>query len=185
MGAGDLTMSTPAETFADRAPLLDDIDVANVVLFDLLEPAVRERVDHVYVYGSFVDADRELDRDGDVSDLDVYAVVDEGALDTWGVDGTEVPTRFSASQHGLLCRCATQGALDVYGRREPFDVPLGVDDSALVESLTRAERAVFHARALDTELLHFRALDLALGTSGTFERFLGDDPRLEVWPLDG
>jgi len=99
-------------------------------------------------------------------------------------DTTEVSTRFSASQHGLLCRCATQGALDVYGRREPFDVPLPEVSEPLRESVERAERAVFHATERDTELLRFRATDLTLGTAAAFEAFLGDDPRLQVWPLD-
>jgi hypothetical protein len=176
-----MSAGTPAEAFADRAPLLDDATVAKVVLFDLLEREVREHVESVYVYGSFVDDSTELDRDGDTSDLDVYATVDDDLLPG---DTTEVSTRFSASQHGLLCRCATQGALAVYGRREPFDVPFPEVSEPLRESVKRGERAVFHATERDTELLRFRATDLTLGTAAAFEAFLGDDPRLQVWPLD-
>ena len=94
-------------------------------------------------------------------------------------------TRFGATEHGLLCRCATQGALNVYGRAEPFDLSLPEVSDPLRESLERAERTVFHATELDTELLRFRATDLTLGTAAAFEAFLGDDPRLQVWPLDG
>jgi len=54
----------------------------------------------------------------------------------------------------------------------------------LRESIERAERAVFHATEGDTELLRFRATDLTLGAAAAFEAFLGDDPRLQVWPLD-
>jgi len=181
-----MSAGTPAEAFADRAPLLDDATVAKVVLFDLLEREVREHVKSVYVYGSFVDPDQELDRDGDVSDLDIYVTVGDAVLPT--VDGAhepaEVSTRFGATEHGLLCRCATQGALDVYGRADPFDVPLPEVSEPLRESIERAERTVFHATELDTELLRFRATDLTLGTAAAFEAFLGDDPRLQVWPLD-
>ena len=63
-----------ADTFAEKAPLLADIDLAKIVVSDLLAPEVREYVERVYVYGSFVDPDAELDRDGDTSDLDVYEI---------------------------------------------------------------------------------------------------------------
>ena len=43
---------------------------------------------------------------------------------------------------------------------------------------------MFHATEGDTELLRFRATDLTLGAAAAFEAFLGDDPRLQVWPLD-
>ena len=173
-------MST-ADTFAEKAPLLADVDLAKIVVSDLLAPEVREYVERVYVYGSFVDDSTELDRDGDTSDLDVYATVDGDLLPG---DVTEVSTRFSASRHGLLCRCATQDALEVYGRAEPFDLSLPPVSEPLRESIERAERAVFHATELDTELLRFRATDLTLGTPAAFEAFLGDDPRLRVWPTD-
>jgi hypothetical protein len=39
--------------------------VAKEVLFDLLEREVREHVEGVYVYGSFVDDSMELDRNDD------------------------------------------------------------------------------------------------------------------------
>ena len=181
-----MSAGTPAEAFANRAPLLDGATVAKVVLFDLLEREVREHVESVYVYGSFVNDSTELDRDGDTSDLDVYVTVGDAILPR--VDGAqepaEVSTRFGATEHGLLCRCATQGALDVYGRADPFDVPLPEVSEPLRESIERAERTVFHATELDTELLRFRATDLTLGTAAAFEAFLGDDPRLQVWPLD-
>ena len=179
-----MSAGTPAEAFAERAPLLDPPTVAKVVLFDLLAPEVREHVESVYVYGSFVDPDRELDRDGDTSDLDVYVTVGDVVLPTVDSKPAEVSTRFSASQHGLLCRCATQGALDVFGRTDPFDVPLPDAPEGIVESIKSAERAVFHPREMDADLLRFRALDLTLGTRDAFERFLGEDPRLRVWPLD-
>ena len=177
-------MSTPTDAFAEKAPLLEDVGLAKIVLFDLLAPEVREHVESVHVYGSFVDPDRELDRDGDTSDLDVYVTVGDAVLPTVDGEPAEVSTRFSATEHGLLCRCATQGALDVYGRREPFDVPLPEVSEPLRESVERAERAVFHATERDTELLRFRATDLTLGAAAAFEAFLGDDPRLQVWPLD-
>jgi hypothetical protein len=176
-----MSTATPAEAFADRAPLLDPPTVAKVVLFDLFAPEVREHAERVYVYGSFVDDSTELDREGGTSDLDVYVTVADGLLPG---DTTEVSTRFGATTHGLLCRAATQGWLNVYGRPEPVVVSLPVDDSALRESLLRAERAAWHARGIDPELLQFRATDLTLGTTAAFERFLGDDPRLEVWPLN-
>jgi hypothetical protein len=84
-----------------------------------------------------------------------------------------------------LCRLATQGALTVYGRDEPVGVALPDAPAPVVESLVRAERAVFHASGFDVELLRFRPLDLALGTPAAFERFVGEDPRLRVWPTDG
>jgi hypothetical protein len=175
-----------AETFAEKAPLLEDLGLAKIVLFDLLAPEVREHVESVYVYGSFVDDSTELDRDGDTSDPDVYVTVGDAVLPR--VDGAqepaEVSTRFGATEHGLLCRCATQGALEVFGRADPFDIPLSGVSEPLRESIERAERAVFHATELDTELLRFRATDLTLGTAAAFEAFLGDDPRLQVWPLD-
>ena len=179
-----MSAGTPAEVFADRAPLLDDATVAKVVLFDLLAPEVREHVERVYVYGSFVNPDTELDRDGDTSDLDVYVTVAPEVLPRVGGEPREVSTRFGATEHGLLCRCATQGALEVFGRADPFDIPLSGVSEPLRESIERAERAVFHANELDTELLRFRATDLTLGTATAFEAFLGDDPRLQVWPLD-
>jgi len=181
-----MSAGTPAEAFADRAPLLEDATVAKVVLFDLLEREVREHVKSVYVYGSFVDPDQELDRDGDVSDLDIYVTVGDAVLPT--VDGAhepaEVSTRFGATEHGLLCRCATQGALEVFGRGEAFDVPLPDAPEPVVGSVERAERAVFHARETDGELLRFRPLDLTLGTPDAFATFVDGDPHLEVWPLD-
>jgi hypothetical protein len=79
----------------------------------------------------------------------VYVTVADGLLPG---DTTEVSTCFGATTHGLLCRAATQGWLDVCGRPEPVEVSL-VDDSALRESLLRAERAVWHARGIDPELL--------------------------------
>jgi len=176
-----MSTGTPAEAFAERAPLLDDVTLAKIVLFDILEPPVRDGVECVYVYGSFVDDSTELDRDGAVSDLDVYVTVGPEVLPRVDGEPREVSTRFSASQHGLLCRCATQGALEVSGRAEPFDVPLPQVSEPLRESI---ERAVFHANELDTELLRFRATDLILGTPDAFATFLGDDPRLQVWPLD-
>jgi hypothetical protein len=175
-----------ADTFAEKAPLLKDVGLAKIVLFDLLAPEVREHVESVYVYGSFVDPDRELDRDGDVSDLDVYVTVGDEVPPT--VDGSqepaEVSTRFGATEHGLLCRCATQGALEVFGRGEAFDVPLPDAPEPVVGSVERAERAVFHAREIDGELLRFRPLDLTLGTPDAFATFVDGDPHLEVWPLD-
>ena len=135
-----------AETFAEKAPLFEDLGLAKIVLFDLLAPEILPRVDG---------------------------------------KSREVSTRFGATEHGLLCRCATQGALNVYGRAEPFDLSLPAVSEPLRETIERAERAVFHATELDTELLRFRATDLTLGTAAAFEAFLGDDPRLQVWPLDG
>jgi hypothetical protein len=117
-------MSTPTDAFAEKAPLLEDIGLAKIVLFDLLAPEVREHVESVYVYGSFVDDSTELDRDGDTSDLDVYVTVADEVLPRVDGEPREVSTRFGASQHGLLCRCATQSALTVYGRTEPFDLSL-------------------------------------------------------------
>jgi hypothetical protein len=178
-----MSAPTPAEAFADRAPLLDDATVAKVVLFDLLAPEVREHVENVYVYGSFVNDTTELDRDGAVSDLDVYVTVGDEVLPRIDGEPREVSTRYGATEHGLLCRCATQGALEVYGRAEPFNLSLPEASEPLRESIERAERAVFHANELDTELLRFRATDLTLGTAAAFETFLGDDPRLRVWPL--
>lgn len=175
----------PREVFARSAPLLDDVALAKIVLVDLLAPEVRDHVAGVYVYGSFVDGTTELDREGNTSDLDVYVqVAPEGLPTTDDGEPREVSTRFSATDHGLLCRCATHGALDVFGRTEPFVVPLPDAPGPVVESIKSAERAVFHAREMDTELLRFRALDLTLGTGDAFERFLGEDPRLRVWPLD-
>jgi len=176
---------TPGEVFAERAPLLDDVALAKIVLVDLLAREVREHTTGVFVYGSFVDGAATLDREGDTSDLDVYVTVaPEGLPTTDGGEPREVSTRFSATDHGLLCRCATHGALDVFGRAEPFDVPLPDVPEPVAESIKSAERAVFHAREMDTELLRFRALDLSLGTAAAFRSFLGDDPRLQVWPLD-
>jgi hypothetical protein len=179
-----MSAATPAETFADRAPLLNPETVAKAVRFDLFAPEVHEHVERVYVYGSFVNPDTELDRNGDTSDLDVYVTVAPEVLPRVDGEPREVSTRFGASQHGLLCRCATQGALDVYGRADPFDLSLPEASEPLRESIKRAERAVFHATERDTELLRFRATDLTLGTAAAFEAFLGDDPRLQVWPLD-
>ena len=179
-----MSAGTPAEAFAERAPLLKPPTMAKVILFDLLEREVREHVESVYVYGSFVDDSTELDRDGDVSDLDVYVTVADEVLPRVNGEPREVSTRFGATEHGLLCRCATQGALEVYGRADPFDLSLPEASEPLRESIERAERAVFHASELDTELLRFRATDLTLGTPPAFEAFLGDDPRLRVWPLD-
>ena len=179
-------MSTPTDAFAEKAPLLEDVGLAKIVLFDLLAPEVREHVESVHVYGSFVDPDRELDRDGDTSDLDVYVTVGDAVLPTvaGSHEPAEVSTRFGATKHGLLCRCATQGALEVFGRREAFDVPLPDAPEPVVGSVERAERAVFHARETDGELLRFRPLDLTLGTPDAFATFVDDDPYLEVWPLD-
>lgn len=177
-------MPTPAEVFAEKAPLLVEPAVAKIVLFDLLERPVREHVDGVYVYGSFADPDTELDREGDVSDLDVYVTVDEAILPAVEGDPAEVSTRFNATQHGLLCRLATQGAIEVFGRREAFDIPLPDAPEPVVGSVERAERAVFHAREIDVELLRFRPLDLTLGTADAFATFVDDDPHLGVWPLD-
>jgi hypothetical protein len=173
-----------AEAFAEKAPLLDDVALAKIVLVDLLAPTVREHVETVSVYGSFVDPDRALDRNGTVSDLDVYVTVDDKALPAPAGEPVEVSTRFTATTHGQLCRCATHGALDVFGRREAFDVPLPDTSVPLRESIERAERAVFHATELDTELLRLRPLDLTLGTPEAFATFLGDDPQMEVWPRD-
>ena len=173
-----------ADTFAEKAPLLEDVALAKIVLIDLLAPEVRRHVDTVSVYGSFADPDRALDRDGTVSDLDVYVTLDDAALPRVGGEPIEVSTRFTATHHGQLCRCATHGALEVYGQREAFDVPLPDASVALWASIECAERAVFHATELDAELLRLRPLDLTLGTPGAFEAFLGDDPHLEVWPRD-
>lgn len=178
-------MSTPADAFAAKAPLLEDVALAKIVLFDLLAPAVRDHVEGVYVYGSFVAPERELDRDGEVSDLDVYVTVDDAILPGAGDDPREVSTRFGATEHGLLCRLATQGALDVFGRREAFDVGLPDAPDPVVATVERAERAVFHAREMDIDLLRFRPLDLTLGTPEAFRSFVGGDPHLQVWPLDG
>ena len=177
-------MSTPTDAFAEKAPLLEDVGLAKIGLFDLLAPEVREHVESVYVYGSFVDDSTELDRDGDTSDLDVYVIVGDEVLPRVDGEPRELSTRFGATEHGLLCRCATQGALEVFGRADPFDIPLSGVSEPLRESIERAERAVFHETELDTELLRFRATDLTLGTAAAFEAFLGDDPRLRVWPLD-
>lgn len=200
-----------AETYRERAPLLNGGDLAEVVLGDLLDPAFAEHLDGVYVYGSFVDPDRELDRDGDTSDLDIYVTVEPDTARELlpglpaaepGADGDgdpagecedkdegeggarEASTRFGATQHGLLCRLATQGALTVYGRDEPVGVALSDAPAPVVESLVRAERAVFHTSGFDPELLRFRPLDLTLGTPTAFERFVGEDPHLRVWPTD-
>jgi hypothetical protein len=174
-----------AEAFAEKAPLLEDVALAKIVLVDLLAPTVREHVETVSMYGSFVDPDRSLDRDGTISDLDVYVTVDDAVLpaDAAG-EPIEVSTRFTATTHGQLCRCATHGTLDVYGRREAFDVPLPDAPEPVRESIERAERAVFHARETDADLLRVRPLDLTLGTPEAFATFVAGDPHLEVWPRD-
>lgn len=178
-------MSTPADVFAEKAPLLEGLEVAAIVLFDLLDAEVRREVDAVYVYGSFADPDRELDRDGDVSDLDVYVTVEDVAvLPTADGEPAEVSTRFGATEHELLCRLATQEAFEVFGRSDGFDVSLPDAPEAVVESIERAERTAFHVSELDVELLRFRPLDLTLGTPGAFASFVDDDPHLQVWPLD-
>jgi len=177
------------ETYRERAPLLPPDALTEIVFGDLLAPELVEHVEAVYVYGSFADPDRELDRDGDVSDLDLYVVMEREAAGEFlptgeGPGAGEVSTRFGATQHGLLCRLATQGAITVYGRDEPLGVTLPDAPEPVVESLVRAERAVFHASGFDVELLQFRPTDLTLGTRDVFDQFVGDDPHLQVWAAD-
>lgn len=177
---------TPADSFVTKAPLLADGELAAVLLEDVLDPTVVERVAAVYCYGSLADPDASLDADGSVSDVDVYVVLEDGALADLGAPerASEVSTRFSATQHGVLCRLAAQGVLDVHARPEPFDVPLNVAGGPLARSVRQAERAVFHAREGDVELLQFRPMDCTIGTEAAFREFVEPDPHLKVWPCD-
>lgn len=147
--------------------------------YDLLAATIRGRCRSIWLYGSFADPETPVDRDGEVSDLDLWVVHPD-------VGGDGVSTRFSADRHGLLCRLAAHGAVDVYaGDRDPDDlrgVQLPTHNEALRMTLERAERAVVRANRLDHELLRFRPVDLTIGTRSALDEFLDGDPALCLWP---
>lgn len=187
--------STTRQTFRVKAPRLSLESLTEVVRNDVLAPAVRDVARSAWLHGSFADPRSGIDREdletpggpNGLSDVDVFVVV-EG----WG--DLHLSTRFTASQHGLLCRLAAQGELDVYTGDGPPDrldrpaVPeevrsrVSVPTPALERTICRAERTTFHVREFDVELLQFRALDLTLGGQTAFEQLVGDEPRLQLWP---
>lgn len=185
---------TARETFRRKAPRLSRATVARVVRTDVLAPSVRDAARGGWLHGSFADPGSGLDREDPatpggshgLSDVDVFVVIDD-----WS-DRT-LTTRFTASEHGLLCRLAAQGELhvstdaDLSGRLDRAAVPEGfcgavaLSATALEKTLHRAERTAFHVRGFDVDHLQFRALDLTLGGPTAFDRLVGDDPRIRLW----
>lgn len=190
--------TTPAATFGEKAPQLSCETLADVVRQDVLAPAVRETTEEIWLHGAFADPESGIDREDletpggltGLSDVDVFVVLD-------GWDAATLDTRFTASQHGLLCRLAAQDELAVHTDADPTDrldrppVPKPIREAdllpadALETTIQRAERTTFYARDFDRDLLQFRALDLTLGGPAAFEWLLGDQPKLRVWPTDG
>lgn len=179
--------ATPADVYAHRAPMLPVAELRPILVEDLVVDGLRDRMDAIHVYGSFIDPDAQLDYDdsfdepqhpADASDLDVWIEVDAPAT---------ASTRFGGNQHGLLCRLASQGVLNDWGERAqefetiPIDPTRELDD-AIIETVRRAERATFSLTEQDAEILGFRVLDLTIGTRDAFEQEVGDDPYLTIWP---
>lgn len=189
---------TPREAFEEKAPRLSPERVTEAVRDDVLAPPVRDAARSGWLHGSFADPASGLDREDPatpggphgLSDVDVFVVI-EG----WG-DRT-LATRFTASEHGLLCRLAAQGELRVSAdadRPERLDRPAVSEDlrdavalpaTALETTVRRAERTAFHARDFDVDHLQLRELDLTLGGREAFDRLVGDESRIRLWPQTG
>lgn len=190
--------ATPAATFREKAPRLSRETLVAVVREHVLAPPVREATESIWLHGAFADPESGIDREDPetpggwtgLSDVDVFVV-----LDDW--DAAALDTRYTASQHGLLCRLAVQSELHVHTDADPTDrldrpaVPDSIRDAgllptdALKTTIRRAERTTFFARDFDRDLLQFRALDLTLGGPGAFEWLLGDRPKRRLWPPAG
>lgn len=186
---------TPRETFREKAPLLSRATLAETVRDQVLAPPVRDAARSLWLHGSFADPDSGIDREDletpggphGLSDVDVFVVIDD-----WGE--RTLTTRSTASQHGLLCRLAAQGELHVHTDADPADRldrpavsdtlrnTVALPATALETTIHRAERTTFHVRDFDVDLLQFRALDLTLGGPIAFDRLVGDDPRVRLWP---
>lgn len=191
-------MTTPVDSFREKAPRLSQETLVEVVRQDVLAPPVRDAVEEIWLHGSFADPDSGLDGedpetaggpDG-LSDVDVFVVLD-------GWEATAINTRFTSSQRGLLLRLAAQDELPIYTDAEPtdrFDRPAVPDairerrllpTDALETTIRRAERTVFFASDSDRDRLDFRALDLTLGGPIAFDRLLVNEPLLRLWPRTG
>lgn len=171
----------PAEAFARKAPQLTRDELATIVREELLVGPIRKHCESVWLYGSFVNSDAELDIDGDVSGLEVYVTVDPSILPS---ADAEVSTRFSATQRGVLGRLAMHDVIDIYGQPEPRFVSFPLAPESLLESLRTAERAVFHVRESDREQLNYRGLKLTIGTRAALDELLDRNPALRLWARD-
>lgn len=63
--------------FQEKAPLVDLDELRRMVVDDILADELRERADSVWIYGSFVNEDKELDAGDARSDLDLFVRVPE------------------------------------------------------------------------------------------------------------
>jgi len=174
----------PADVFDERAPLLSADKLAGLLLEDVVDDRIHEDVRAIHIYGSFVnpdariDFDEALERDAHpsaLSDLDIWV--------EWTRDRT-LSARFSASQHGLICRLIAQDELSYVGGQDPAEAPIDVVGNAsdgAIATIEAAERVVLALTELDREVLGFRGLDLALGDKEAFDCEVGDDPFLTIW----
>lgn len=184
----DIRPADPADVYAERAPNLPAYELLTVVREEILADELLEDVVAIHVYGSFVRPDVAIDYDEQLNEPTHPA--DNSDLDVWvemeGWDDRVLSSRYTGSQHGLVCRLAAQGLVDVHGLEdsELLDVPISgrIDATdAEIETIRRAERTTVSLTDTDQEILGFRPLDFSLGGSDAWEREVGDDPTLTIW----
>lgn len=160
---------TTREQLEQKAPLVDPDGLVDTIESEILSPELRDRGSSIWLRGSFVDPDREIDSGEKYSDMDVYVPVDGWDLPLAG-PGTIIYASQTDSVHAVAV------AKDEYEwsykhQWESADRAYERLPEYAIETFTESLRHFFIASEEDKEADVYRQYDIRIGSPSQVDLF--------------
>lgn len=172
------------EEFQNNAPIIGVEELAEMLRFEMLSDETREKANSIWIVGSFVTPDKDIDTGESHSDLDVFVV-----LPNWELPIAGTALAMMAPQSDTLARYEQYPEKYNWSSK---DTPRWKWDCSAEEAweripehaqktLVQSTERYFFATDDDIEENRQRSYELNIANQQQLEHAVKDIPALEIW----
>lgn len=189
MSDDEIPYDTAREEFESKAPLLEFEEMKNILIENVIHERLLDRTRGIWLHGSFVDPDSEIDTGDKRSDMDVFVVV----------PGWELPVATTGIAWTAPQAPQIEGLEHLRGNHDWDELPAPSEDwkwncspgeaweklpDYVRTTLVNSNKRFFFATPTDYKERKARPYDVFVGDVEQFEFHSKIGPKVKVWEND-